>query len=170
MSFNTFIKIKGPDINGGASAKGHETDINVNSWSHSWHQPTSAVRLAAGSGTIETVDHAPFTFTKTMDSSTDDLLKMCWTGKHIDSVEMTCYRSVGDTGAKNIGVPYLVVKMEGVIVQDYSISGGTGSLAQETVSFTYGKVTYTYTGSDKMKGTAAAAQPVSHDLTSNVVA
>jgi type VI secretion system secreted protein Hcp len=166
---NTFIKIEGPAINGGGSAKGHEGDLNVISWNHAWHQPTSATRLSAGSGTLESVSHSPFTFTKEMDSSTDDLIKMCWTGKHINKITLKGYRSDGDTGTTNIGVPYIAIVMEGCIVQDYSISGSQGGMPMESVSITYGKVTYTYTGTDKMTGKAGAAQPVSHDLTSNVV-
>lgn len=170
MAINTFIKFLGPDINGGSSSKGHETEIEVLSWSHGFHQPTTPVRSHGGGGTVEKVNHALFTFTKILDSSTDDLLKMCWSGKHIDKATVTCYRSAGDTGGPQMGVPYLKIVMESVIVADYNVSGATGDMPLETVSLNYAKVTYTYNAQDKTKGVRGADQPVSHDLRTNEVA
>jgi type VI secretion system secreted protein Hcp len=170
MAINAFMKICGPDINGGSSSKGHETEIEVISWNHGFNQPTSAVRSHGGSGTVEKANHQPFVFTKTLDSATDDLLKGCWSGTHHDSATLTCYRSSGDTGGNQIGVAYLKVEMESVIVSDFQISGSVGDIPMETVALTYAKVTYTYTQSDKTKGTVGAAQPVSHDLRTHVVA
>jgi len=162
-----FIKFKGPDINGGSTSKKFEGWIEVGSWSHSWTQPTTPTRSHGGGGTIEKAHHAPFSFTKIMDSATDDLLKMCWTGKHIDTMSFVCHR---DDGTDAHGVPYLKVDLESVIVTQYSISGGSGSMPHESLSLNYAKVTYTYNGQDKLKGTVGADQPVSHDLATNVVA
>lgn len=170
MAHNVFIKIVGPDVNGGSTSKGHEGQIEVLAWNHGFHQPTTPVRSAAGGGTVEKCNHSPFTFTKNLDSSTDDLLKLCWSGKHIDSIELTCYRSAGDTGGAQMGVPYLKVKMESCILQDISISGGPGDIPVENVTIAYGKVTYTYNRQDGKKGSVGADQPVSHDLHTNVVA
>lgn len=140
------------------------------SWSHGFNQPTSAVRSHGGGGTVEKANHQPFVFVKFLSSATDDLLKGCWTGTHHDKALLTCYRSSGDTGGNQIGVPYLKIEMESVIVSDYQVSGSVGDVPMETVALTYAKVTYTYTQHDKTKGTVGAAQPVSHDLRTHVVA
>jgi len=169
MAINAFMKICGPDVNGGSTSKGHETEIEVLSWNHGFNQPTSAVRSHGGGGTVEKANHQPFTFTKILDSATDDLLKGCWTGQHHDTATLTCYRSSGDTGGNQIGVPYLKVEMESVIVSDFQIAGAVGDMPMETVSLTYAKVTYTYTAHDKTKGTVGAAQPVFHDLRDHTV-
>ncbi len=170
MAINTFMKFSGPDINGGSTSKGHEGEIEVTNWGHGSHQPTSSVRSHGGGGTLEKCHHANFTFSKSLDSATDDLLKCNWSGQHIDTATFTCYRSSGDTGGSQMGTPYLKIEMESVIVADFHISGGEGSYPHENVGLTYAKITYTYTGQDKMKGTTGSAQPVSHDLTTNVVA
>ncbi len=170
MAINVFIKIDGPAIIGGSTNKGHEGEIEVLSWNHGFNQPTQAVRSAAGSGTVETANHQHFTFSKYMDEATDDLCKMCWSGKHIDKVTMTCYRSVGDTGTQQNAVPYFKIEMENVIVSDYTLGGGVGDLPTEQVALNYAKLTYTYTPTEHGTGKAKGAQVISHDLKSNVVA
>lgn len=170
MARNMFIKFKGPDIAGSATNKGRETHIEVMSANYGCHQPTNAVRSSAGGGTIERVHHSPFTFTKELDTSSDDLLKMCWTGKHIETAEFSMYRSSGDPGADQTGVKFLMIEFETVIIQDYSVSMSSGGLPVESVSFNYGKITFTYDPQDQSGGTPGGVQVISHDLRLNVVA
>lgn len=169
MAINTFMKIKGPDMNGGSTSKGHETEIEVLSWNHGFNQPTSSIRSAGGGGTVEKANHQAFVFSKMLDSATDDLLKACWSGKHCATATLTCYRSAGELEQMS-HVPYLKVEMESVIISDLQVSGSVGDVPMETVALTYAKVTYTYTTHDKTGGTVGAAQPVSHDLRTHVIA
>jgi type VI secretion system secreted protein Hcp len=169
MAINVFMKICGLDMNGGSTSKGHETEIEVLSWSHGFNQPTSSVRSHGGGGTVEKANHQAFVFTKILDSATDDLLKACWSGKHHATATLTAYRSAGE-GDQNAHVPYLKVEMESVIVSDFQVSGSVGDMPMETVALTYAKVTYTYTQHDKTAGSIGAAQPVSHDLRTHVIA
>jgi type VI secretion system secreted protein Hcp len=169
MSINTFMKIKGPDMNGGSTSVGHETEMEVLSWSHGFNQPTSSIRSAGGGGTVEKANHQSFVFTKMLDSATDDLLKACWTGKHCATATLTCYRSAGELDQKS-QIPYLKIEMESVIIADLQVGGSTGDVPMETVALSYAKVTYTYTQQDKTGGTVGAAQPVSHDLRTQTVA
>lgn len=170
MATNMFIKFLGPDINGGSTSKGHESWIEVLHWNHGFTQPTTPTRSHGGGGTVEKAHHHNFSFSKILDSATDDLLKACWTGKHIDKMTFVAYRSAGDTGTSQMGVPYLKVELESVIVTEFSIAGGVGDMPMENIALNYAKITYTYNGQEKMKGTGGADQPVSHDLTTNVVA
>lgn len=160
MAGNMFIKFETPAITGESSATGHENDVQVLSWSHSFNQPTSPVRSTAGSGTVEQANHSDFSFTKYADSATDDLLQRCWSGKTIGKATFCSYRADGN----NQPVKYLEVIMEEVIVSNVSIGGGTGDIPTETIALSYGKVTYNYIPQNKDDGSGEGVQPVSHDL------
>jgi type VI secretion system secreted protein Hcp len=166
MAGNFFLKLETPNITAESNDSNHVGEIQVLSWSHSFNQPTSATRSSAGGGTVEQANHADFSFTKYIDASTDDLLKMCWSGKQIATGTFTGYRADGD----NKPVEYLKIVFTDIIVSNYSISGGTGDLPTETLSMSYGKVTYTYTQQKVADGTAGGVQPVSHDLIKQEVA
>ena len=107
-----------------------------------------------------------FSFTKYTDSSTDDLLKLCWQGNQIEKCTFFAYRADGD----NQPVLYLKIEMEQVVVSNYSVGGGGGDVSTENISLNYGKVTYTYKPQQKANGTAGGDQPVSHDLVVQEVA
>jgi type VI secretion system secreted protein Hcp len=160
MAGNMFIKFEEPGVTGDSTDQNHSGEIQVLSWSHSFNQPTSPTRSSAGGGTVEQANHSDFTFTKYIDSGTDDLLKLCWQGNQVQKVTFTCYRADGD----NQPVLYLKIEMEKVIVSNYSIGGGTGDIPTENISLSYGKVKYTYKKQKSEDGTADGDQPVSHDL------
>lgn len=161
-----FITFTGPDIAGESTDASHEDWVEVLSWNHHFDQPTSATRSSAGGGTVEQVNHGDFVFHKHIDSATDDLLKMCWTGRHIEEVVFQAYRSDGNTGE---AIKYLEVTMQEVVVADYEVTGGSGDIPQEKIQLSYGKITYTYTPQTST-GEAGSAEPVSHDLKTNEVA
>ncbi len=165
MATNMYITFE--DIEGGSSSSGHEKQIEMLSWNHGFNQPTSPVRSAAGSGTVEDAAHQNFSFSKYIDSATDDLLKACWTGNQIPSATVTCYRSAGDTS--NTQVEYLKIVMTHVIVSSYSISGGPGDVPVENVSLDYGIVQYTYLPQKRDDGTGGSQQAIQHDLETRTV-
>jgi len=165
MAINAYIKMDG--ITDGTAAAGHENEIEVLSWNHSFIQPSSSTRSSSGSGTIEAATHNDFSFTKFLSSATDDLLKHCWSGMQIPSVTFTCYRSDGNTDNKP--VEYLKVVMEYVIVSSFAVSGGAGDLPIEEVSLNYAKVQYVYTPQKRDDGTGGEAQPITHDLTTKTI-
>ncbi len=160
MAGNMFMKFETPDIKGESSDSSHAGEIQVLSWSHSFNQPTSPTRSSAGAGSVEQANHSDFSFTKYIDSATDDLLKMNWSGKQIAKATFTAYRADGD----NKPVNYLKILFEHVIISNYSISGGAGDLPTETVTMSYGTVQYTYVVQKTADGTAGGNQPVKHDL------
>jgi type VI secretion system secreted protein Hcp len=160
MAVNAYIKIA--DVTGGSTAAEHAGEIEVLSWSHGFSQPTSPTRSTAGAGSVEQANHSNFTFTKYIDSATDDLLKYCWNGKQIATATITCYRADGATDNKPI--EYLKVEMQHVVVSNFSISGGAGDVPVENVSLDYGIVKYTYKPQKKADGTAGDQQAIQHDL------
>lgn len=157
MAQNFFIKIDG--IDGESKVSGHDKEIQVLSWSHSFNQPTSPTRSSAGGGTVEQANHADFSVTKYMDIASVPLTKACWTGKTIATAVFTAYRSDGDAL-----VEYLKVEMTNVIISNISFGGGTGDMATETVTLSYSKVKYTYT-EQKVAGSGNDGnKAASHDL------
>jgi len=163
MAANFFLQLAG--VTGEASDSAHTGQIQVLSWSHSFNQPTSPTRASAGSGTVEQANHSDFSITKYIDSSTDDLLKACWTGLQIATGVFTAYRSDGSGN----GVNYLEIDFTNVIVSNYSISGGTGDVPVETITLSYSAVTYKYIPQKQADGTGGAVQPVTHDLAAQTV-
>ncbi len=139
---NMYIKFEAPAIEGSSTAKGHEQQIEILSWSHGFVQPTSPTRSAAGGGTVEQATHQNLTFTKYLDATTNTLLKYCWSGKQFGKVTITCERNDATTGNKT--VTYLTVAMQNVIIANYSISGGAGDVPVDNVSLDYGTIQYTY--------------------------
>ena len=169
MAVNIFAKFDGPDIQFSSLMKGYENWSEVITWNASFHQPTSPVRSSSASGTIEQAHHAPFTYTMQMDKGFTALIKNLWAGKHFDGWHMVAKRSSGDLADASTAVPYLKIDMESVIISDISTSGGPGELPMVSLSLNYGKITYTYTVADPVKGTTSAALPAFHDLKTNEV-
>ena len=139
MATNMFIKFENPAIKGSSTAPGHTDEIEVLSWSHGFAQPTSPTR---GGGTVESATHQNLSFTKYLDAATNDILKLCWSGRQIEKATLSCYRS--DGAADNKQVEYLRIVLEHVVISNYSISGGPGDIPVENVSLDYGIVQYIY--------------------------
>jgi type VI secretion system secreted protein Hcp len=151
-----YLTFENPAIDGASNAPGHEKEIEVLSWNHGFVQPTSAMRSSAGAGSVEQASHQNFNFTKYLDTGTNSLLKMCWSGKQIGKATLTCYRADGPAGTTPVA--YLKVTMEHVVISNYSVSGGPGDIPVENVALDYGIVQYTYI--DQKNPDASA----SHDL------
>ena len=115
---------------------------------------------------MEQANHSDFTIVKYLDAATDDLLKMCWSGKQIGKATFCAYRANGD----NTPVKYLEIALDKVVVSNVSLSGGSGDLPTENISLSYGKVQYSYVTQKKTDGTGDGVQPVSHDLITQQVA
>ena len=114
MASNDYIKFDG--VEGEATDANHGGWIEVQNWSHGFDQPSSPTRASQGS-TIERANHGDLNFTKFLDSSTDALLKACWSGKQFETVNMDCLKADGE----NTAIKYLEIKMDDVIVSNYGI-------------------------------------------------
>jgi len=160
MASNMYLKFEDPDVHGARTAPGHAGEIEVLSWSHGFTQPTSPTRSSAGGGTVEQANHQNFTFRKYLDSASNEILKLTWSGRQIKKATLSCYRS---DGANDREVLYLIVTMDHVIISNYSVSGGPGDVPVENVSLDYGRVQYTYKD-QKQKDSSAT-----HDLQNRTV-
>lgn len=162
MATNMFLKLG--EIEGECEDVNHEKWIEILSLSHGFSQPTSAVRASSGA-TVEKANHMDISISKYLDSATDAILSTCWSGEQLKTSTIEFYRSDGSATA----VKYLMIEMEHVIVSNYSISAGGGDIPVESISLSYGKVSYNYIPQKKETGDAAANQPVKADLIKNVV-
>ena len=166
MATKMYLKFQEPAVEGGSKDSDHVGEVEVMSWNHSFSQPTSPVRSTAGGGTVEQATHDEFSFTKYVDSATNDLIRQCWTGKHIGRVTFTAYRA---DGVADEPVKYLEIVMEGVVVSSFSIGGGPGDLPTENVGLNYATVQYSYTPGDSSSAESGRIQPVKHDLVHGAV-
>ena len=118
-----WIRFENPAIDGASTTPGHEKEIEVLSW-----------------GAAVAPDKQPrIVFTKYLDTATNAIMKMCWSGKQIEKAVLRCFRY--DKGAPH---EYLVITMEHVVIENYSVSGGPGEIPVENVSLIYGTVHYDY--------------------------
>lgn len=164
MATDMFLQLDG--VEGESEDKKCEKWIEILSWSHSFSQPTTAVRGSSGA-TVEKAHHSDLSVTKYLDKATDDILSKLWSGDMIPKASLKCFRA--DTGKTDTPVNYLTIDMEQVIISSYSISAGAGDMPLENLSLSYGKVTYTYMEQKKSDGTGGGSAPVSHNLVSGEV-
>lgn len=162
MATNMYIKFETPSVQGGSKEPGHAGEIEVLSWSHGFVQPTSPTR--SGGGTIEQATHQNLTFTKYLDTATNELLKLCWSGMQLGKATLTAYRS---EGRDDQPIRYLEIIMEHVVIANYSISGGPGDVPVENIALDYGIIHYNYTG---QKTLGSAPSSATHNLEAGTVA
>jgi type VI secretion system Hcp family effector len=150
-----FLKIS--DVEGDSTVKGFEKQIEVNSFSFSSSQATSPIR----SNTSHT-DGRPslslFNFTKGCDKASPILCKKLWSGSTLASAEFTACRDEGE-GL----IAFLTIKMENVVIANYSVSGG-GGVPYENVALNYAKIEINYIP-QKNEGGTSGNIPASYDLT-----
>lgn len=156
MAQRFFLRLT--EVDGECAVEGHKKEIQVLSWNHSFNQPSSPNRTAAGGGTVEQANHADFSFTKYTDIASVPLMKLCWNGKTVASALFTACRSDGEAL-----VEYLKVEMNNVIISNLSLGGGTGDISTETITLSYGRVKYTYVSGEAGGGKGAGPSAM-HDL------
>jgi type VI secretion system secreted protein Hcp len=165
MASDYFLQLDG--IIGECTEGDHVEWTRLLDWNHSFEQAATSDWREATGPTKGKVDHGDFTFTKYLDTATDQVLKKLWLGGIIPTATFHACRADGDGNP----VVYLMIEMTEVIVSNYSINGTEGGeIPKEDIQLSYGKLTYTYTPQDKVTGQAGAPRPVSHDLKNDTVA
>ena len=140
MAFDCFLKLEG--IDGECTDDKHKKWIEVLSYSHGVSQPASGSTSSGGARTAERCDHQDFSVVKTLDKASPKLNLFCCNGKHIPTVKVELCRAT-ETKEK-----YMEYIMSGVIVTSVRPGGsaqGGDALPLEEVSFSYGKIEWTYT-------------------------
>ena len=116
------------------------------------------VGTGGGSGKVNVQD---ISFTKYIDLSTPNLIKMCCSGKHFKQGILTV-RKAGDKP-----VEYLKITLSDLLISSVSIGAGGGEdRLTETVTLNFGKFVLDYKP-QKKDGTAGSAVSAGYDVPGN---
>ena len=156
MAFDTYLKITGVD--GEATAKGVEKQIEIYSWSWGASNPTT---VSSGSSGLSAgkVSVSSFNVMKKTELSSCKLFTACCNGKHFTEADVTMRKATGDGGQQK----FLTYKFTDVMVESIQCSGSSGGddTPTESVSLAFAAVEIEYyqqdteDGSMKVKGTAS---------------
>lgn len=145
------------DIKGESTAKGHEGEIEILSWSFGTSPAgtgpsTAAGRSAAGSDQSAGQptgkrQHKPITITKSVDKATPMLAQASRSGTILPEVTLYVQERAGATE------PYMKIELKNVYITSYQTSG-SGDRPTETLSLNYERIKTTPAGQAK-----AAAEP-----------
>lgn len=160
-TFDAYVNIDG--IPGEALDDKHKDWIEVLSFSHGMSQPTSSTKTSAGGGTTGRATHSDFTISKFLDKASPKLYQALSTGKHFDKITIELCRAGGQQ------VKFMEVKLEQVVISTIAVSGnasgGPDQLPQESISFNYGKITWTYTQQKRTDGSGGGNVTANWDAT-----
>ena len=117
MAVEIFLKL--PDVNGEASAKGHEKEIEIFSFNIGASNPSS-VSTGGGSGAGK-VDISSLSIQKQVDSASAKLFLYCCQGKHFDEGTLVVREAGGDEP-----VEYWTMKMKQVFVDNVKWGAASG--------------------------------------------
>lgn len=132
------ILLKLDDVKGESVVKKHEGWIDVLSWSWGMTQSGSThTATGGGSGKVNVQD---LSFTKHIDMSTHNLIKMCCSGKHFKEATLKLRKAGGDA------VEYLKVTLKDIIISSVSTGGSGGDdRITESVTLNFGSFKVEYT-------------------------
>jgi type VI secretion system secreted protein Hcp len=158
MAFDTFLKIEG--IDGESTRKGFEKQMEIASFSLGASNPATIGSGTGGTGGGK-VSVSTFNVMKRTDASSPLLFQACCQGDHYPKATVTLNKAAGKAP-----IDFLKYEFEEVYVDSVQWSGSTGGddTPTESVSFSFAKVTVTYTPQkpDGSKGSPAVG---SWDLT-----
>jgi type VI secretion system secreted protein Hcp len=166
-SFILFKNSKGTAIAGETTDDKHQQPSpwsEVLAWSTAANQPhtLSSATGGAGGGKVALGD---FSFTKYLDSATDDLLQAMYNGEHLQSVQLEVRQAGGEAGTNTPQLAFLIINMAEVFITNYSISWGS-ERPVESWSLAYGQFGLNYKA-QKTTGDESGAQPVGWDQITN---
>ncbi len=157
MAYDAFLMIDG--IQGDATAAGCEGGVEVYGFDFGVHNDANVGSTGTGTRAGK-AEFSVFTAMKKTDSASAPLFQACAMGKGYDKITCLIRASGGDQ--------QIICELcfENVFVTDYRMNGANGgpsNAPDETVSFCYGRVTYTF---NKLSadGTPGGTAVVRYDL------
>lgn len=156
-----FLKLDG--IQGEATGKGHEKEIDIESFS--WGATNAALSHIGGGAGQGKVSLHDLTVTKKTDKASTSLMLDCCNGAHIKEGTLTARKAGGDQQE------YLKIKLTDILVSSYQVSGhnSTDVIPVEQVSLNFAKVQITY-APQKPDGTLDSPVSSGWDVKANVKA
>jgi type VI secretion system secreted protein Hcp len=149
--------LKFGNVKGESGATKHKEEIELQSWSWGATNPTSITGSGMSAGKVSMSD---LSFTKKVDKASPKLLELLVTGKHVDTVTLTCSKQTGGKTPDD----FLTIKLKEVYVSSYQTGGSSGDdVGMESLSVTYGDIDYDYK-EQKPDGSLVSAGKVEYDL------
>lgn len=148
------------------SIKGSSTDTNfkeqIELLSFSWGAGVGVGSPRGGDRTVSEPSVSEITSTKVLDKSSEGLFKALLKGDTIGKGTISFVAA-----SKGESVAYATLVLEEVIVSGYSISGDGQSLPTESLSLSFTKFDWSYTGRDIKQG--GSPTHLIYDLAENKV-
>jgi type VI secretion system secreted protein Hcp len=161
MGVNIVLKLGDPMVKGESGVKGHETEIDVLTWSWGLTQSASA-HIATGAGT-GSADVSDLTITKYIDSASPTLHQECFLGSDFKTATLTCIKVGGKAGP----VEFIKIVMSGTVFissvkpgDREVVDGKATDRFTETMTLNFAKVKIEYTGQkeDQSKGATVSGE------------
>ncbi len=161
MAVDIFLFLSN-NIKGESQDETHRDKMDVQAWDWGLTQSGTTHEGAGGGG--GKVDVRDITLTKYVDLATNDLIKRCASGEHIENGELIVRKSGGTAP-----VEYFKIKMENIMITSYETGGSKDGLdrIQETVTLNFRKFEVVYTLQEE-SGAAGAESTVGWDIAANV--
>lgn len=158
MATDIFIKID--DIRGESVDGSHAGEIEVLGWTWSMSQTgTAHSGTGGGAGKVSVND---LSFTKHVDKASPNLIKMCCSGKHFQSAQLTVRKAGGSKP-----VEYLKLKLKDGLVSSVTAGGSPmDDRLTETITLNFAAFSYEYTPQSSQGG-AAGTIPASWNIARN---
>ena len=160
MAVDIFLKLSN-SIKGESQDTTHKDNIDVLAWSWGLTQSgTTHVGAGGGGGKVNVQD---ISMTKYVDLASNDLIKRCTSGEHIESAELIVRKSGGKAP-----VEYFRIKMNTVMITSYMTGGSKDGLdrIQETLTLNFRKFEITYTLQEE-SGAAGPESTAGWDIAGN---
>lgn len=151
MAVDIFLKLSN-SIKGESQDATYRDDIDVLAWNWGMDQ-SGTTHMGAGGGGGK-VNVADIVLTKYVDLSSNDLIRKCTDGSHIDEGMLVVRKSGGDKP-----VEYFILKMENIMITSYQTGGSKDGLdrIQETLNLNFRKFEIKYTLQEETGATGASS-------------
>lgn len=160
MAVDIFLKLSN-NIKGESQDTTHTDEIDVLAWNWGLSQSgTTHVGAGGGGGKVNVQD---ISLTKYVDLASNDLIKRCTTGEHIENGELIVRKSGGSAP-----VEYFRIKMENIMITSYATGGSKDGLdrIQENLTLNFRKFEIAYT-LQEASGAAGAESLAGWDVAAN---
>jgi type VI secretion system secreted protein Hcp len=160
MAVDIFLELSN-NIKGESQDAVHKDKIDILSWN--WSMSNSGTTHMGAGGGGGKVDVGNLNLTKYVDLASNDLIKKCADGTHIDTGLLTVRKSGGTAP-----VEYFKIKLGHIMVTHYSTGGSQDGLdrVQESVVLNFRKFEITYT-LQEANGVAGAEALAGWDVAAN---
>lgn len=151
MAADIFLELTN-GIKGESVDSKHAGQIDVLSWNWAMNQSgTTHLGKGGGGGKVQVSD---IQLAKYVDLSSNDLIKKCCNGSHIDKATLYVRKAGGEDPLE-----YFKIEMEHVMITSYQTGGGSDGLDRimENLTLNFAKFNITYIQQDEKGGQKATA-------------